>query len=141
MLLLKYLKVIPDDEQNIYDDHADKFKPNMNAAAVKDIFKITKDKLTILKKSTITYESTPQIKKDKEDFDVFVVNEIPRWAEELRDGLHNVQGMLGMFQEDDDQNSNDGENEQIVMYNKPNSQADRYNGKDRKFWICLENIK
>ena len=33
MLLLKYLKVIPDGEQ-IYDDHADKFKSNMDAAAV-----------------------------------------------------------------------------------------------------------
>ena len=128
MLLLKYLKVIPDGEK-IYDDNADKFKPDMDAAAVVDIFKIAKDKLTTLKKST----STPQIiKKEKEDFDVFVADEMPRWAEELKEGLQNVQGMLGMFQEEDDRN-NDGEDD--VMYNKP-TQAD---GKDRKCWICLEN--
>ena len=128
MLLLKYLKVIPDGEK-IYDDNADKFKPDMDAAAVVGIFKIAKDKLTTLKKST----STPQIiKKEKEDFDVFVADEMPRWAEELKEGLQNVQGRLGMFEEEDDRN-NDGEDD--VMYNKP-TQAD---GNDRKCWICLEN--
>ena len=41
------------------------FNPDMDETAVKAIFKIAKDKLAVLQKSTITYESTPQIEKEK----------------------------------------------------------------------------
>ena len=140
MLLIKFLNAVPEGSK-VYDDNAAEIKPDMKEDKVKAIFRIVKDKLTVIKKkSTSTYESIPQIKKEREDFDVFVADEgIPRWAEELRDGLHNVQGMLGMYQGDEDQDSPDEERMQSVMYNKPNSQGNGAYVNDSKCWICLES--
>ena len=141
MLLLKFLNAVPEGSQ-VYDNNADKFTADMSKDDVKAIFKIVKDKLTVIKKSTTACESIPQIKKEREDFDVFVAEEgIPRWEEELRDGLHNVQGMLGMYQGDDDHetDSPDEERMQSVMYNKPGFQAKGSNLSESKCWICLES--
>ena len=136
MMLLKYLNVVPGGAQ-IYEDKKDKFKAEMAANDVTDIFNAVKDKLAKIRNSN--HSEVQSVKQEPVEEAVFLVeNKIPQWACEIQEQLTDLTEKMqaGCSSKVSAERETSEVQEAEVMFNKIRGKNKGSKTRGMKCWVC-----
>ena len=136
MIMIKFLNALTKGEE-IYNSNKDKIKEGMTEVTLLEVFQTIKTK--IRKASKDVKSSHVIVKKEPlEEMGIFVANSenVPSWANELRNEVHDLKGALQDVQFYQENMANDS---QIMLNSSVNGSANYSKNplpNKRKCWIC-----